>query len=74
MVVIDLTVLRADLMHLLVIQMQNSTGGQFVQQFYDYTHDLQHTKLVYEMTDNDETIIQPFIFDQHHCFILYRFV
>lgn len=72
LVVIDLTVLEIDQMHLLVIEVQNLTSGKFIQRFYDYSHDLQLTKLVYEMAQNVETIIEPFKLDQNHCFIIYR--
>lgn len=77
MIAIDLTVLRVDLMHLLVIQMHNLSNGQFVQQFYDYTTmimmtDMQPPKLVYEMYDLAETIIEPFNLDVRQCFIMYR--
>lgn len=72
MVIIDLTVLQTDLMHLLIIQMQNLNTGQFDQLFYDYTNDLQQPKLVHQSTEDNETTIEPFILDLRHCFIQYR--
>lgn len=72
MVIIDLTVLRTDLMHILVIQMQNLYNGQFVHLFYDYANGFEQTKLAYEIINDTETTIEPFNLDERHCFVQYR--
>lgn len=72
MIIIDLTVLRTHLMHLLVIQAHNLKSDLFEQLFYDYTDDLQQVQLVHRIIDNAETSIEPFSLDVRHCFIQYR--
>ncbi|XP_055320364.1 uncharacterized protein LOC129577415 [Sitodiplosis mosellana] len=72
MVIIDLTVLPADPMHFLVIQMKNLYNGQFVRQFYDYRNGLERAQVVHEIVTDTETTIEPFNLDARHCFIQYR--
>lgn len=72
MSIIELTVLRVELKHLLIVQMHNASDGQFVQQFYDYTDNLQPGKLVHEIADDAQTNIEPFDLDLRHCFMLSR--
>lgn len=71
--IIDLTVLQVDLMHLLVIQMHNFTSGKYVHQFYDHSHDLQQPKLVLEIAQDEQMIMEPIHLNRQQCFIFYRF-
>lgn len=70
--IIDLTVLQVDLMHLLVIQMHNFTSGKYVHQFYDHSHDLQQPKLVLEIAQDEQMIMEPIHLNRQQCFIFYR--
>lgn len=73
MIIIDLTVLQVDLMHLLAIQIHDSSNGRYIHQFYDYSQNLQQPNLVLEFDRDMETIIEPWQIDQQQCFIQYRF-
>lgn len=72
MVIIDLTVLHTDPMHILVIQMQNLENGQFIRQFYDYTNGFERAHVVHEIITDVATTIEPFNLDARHCFVQYR--
>lgn len=70
--IIDLTVFKVQQMHLLAIQIHNSTTAKFTHQFYNYSHDFEHVNLVLEFVRDMETIIEPFQMNQQQCFIEYR--
>lgn len=72
MVIIDLSVLHTDPMHILVIQMQNLNNGQFIRQFYDYTNGFERAQVVHEIITDTATTIEPFNLDARHCFVQYR--
>lgn len=68
----DLTVLRAETVDLLAVQLHNSTDGRRMIYFYDDMPETSYTQPIYEIQTNHTMKFTLFPHKQRNCFILHQ--